>query len=123
MTKIPNLNDYNSPLNARREMLKVKNLNDEILLFSKEEAREALNSYIHDELAFYSDELTKQRKIDLESRINFKLKQIENAMVNHIDDKVNKITERIIELTTTRIFEEEVEKRLELRLKKIKDSL
>lgn len=123
MATIPNINEYNSHLNARREMLKVKNLNDEILLFSADEARKALNSYIHDELAFYSDELTKQRKIELEDRINFKLKQIENAMIEHINNKVDKMTERIITLTTNRIFEEEVEKRLSIKLKKNKDSL
>lgn len=120
MGKIPNVNEYNF---NRQELLKIKNKSDETILFTKEEAKEALISYITDELELFSSRITTNTKVELQQRVDFKLRLMENELVRLINDKVDKITERVVTLITTRVIDEEVNKQLEEKLKKIKDSL
>ena len=120
MAALPNLNSFN---NERKELVKIRNLSNEIILFTKDEARDALLRYIADELDFFTNKLGANVKIELKESLKSKLESIENAMVRHIDDKINKITEKIVSLAIDRKIEEEVTKRLDARLKKIKDSL
>lgn len=103
--------------------IKFENKSGDVFVMKPREIKEVINNYLRDELEIFSNEVVGRHKQDIKTRLDFKLKQIENEMVNHFDDKINKITERIVELTMNRKIEEEVEKRLEAKLKKIKDSL
>lgn len=120
MSKLPNFVDFNK---NRQDLLKIRTKADETILFSKEEAKEALVRYIKEELDFFADEISLERKQELEARLMFKFKQIETSMIKHVNDKINSLTERIVSLTTDKIIEREVNKRVDIRLKEIKDSL
>ena len=120
MAAIRDLSSYN---NDRRELMKIKTANDETILFTKEEAKLALVKYIDEELELMTTAISHDGKAELEGRLNFKLKQMEISLIKHIDEKLDTITEKIVELTINRKVEEEVEKRLELRLQKLKKLL
>lgn len=120
MGLIPNIEGVNR---HRQEMMKIKTANDEVILFTKEEAKRALMNYINEELDLFSDELGEVTKKEIQGRLTLKLKSIEDSMLKHIDDKIDKITERVFEQIINRKINEEVNIRLEAKLKKIKDSL
>ena len=103
--------------------MKIKTASDETVLLSSGEVKEILTKYLNDELDFFADGITKETKSALMERVNFRLRQIENCLIRHVDDKINSITEKIVSLSTNRIIEEEINRRVEVRLKKIKDSL
>jgi len=100
-----------------------ENKNGDVMVFTPAEARFALQAYIDEELKMYADDTVKDYKIQLEERINFRLKQFEVQLTRHVDDKINKITETILTKTVNRIIDEEVNKRVEERLNKIKKAL
>ena len=118
MAHINNITSFND---NRREINKIKTLNDEIILFTKEEAKEALRKYIVEELDLIGDELAKNYKDKIETRLNFKLRGIENTLKEFINNKVEKITERIVEKNINRVIDTEVDRRVELKLKELKN--
>ena len=118
MARISDLPEYN---NGRYEAIKLKSAQDETILMTADDLKAVMVEYLSEELNFFADGITKKDKIKIQERVNFKLTQIENGMLRHIDDKINKITENIVSLMTTRMIEEEVVKRVELKLQKIKD--
>ncbi len=120
MALLPNISAYN---NERKELVKFKTLNDEIILLSRGEAIEALVKYISEELDLFTNDLGICAKKELKANLVVKIKEIENAMIKHVDDKINKITERIVAEALDKRIDEEVDKRVEEKLKKIKDSL
>jgi len=120
MARISDLLTYNS---NKFDNMKIKTASDETVLLSSSEVKEILTKYLNDELDFFAKGITKETKSALTERVNFRLKQIESSLVRHVDDKINGITEKIVSLSTNRVIEEEVNRRVEARLKKIKDSL
>lgn len=120
MAAVPNIQFFND---SRKELMKIRNLNDETILFTKDEAREALVKYIAEELDLFADDLGRNAKTELEETIKVRFKMFETAMVNHIEKKFNTITQQVIEKITSREVDNEINRRVEERLKKIKDSL
>ena len=120
MARLPSVNIFNE---ERVKAIKIKTIVDDAMILTVDETRECLRSYISDELNYFAEDVTKSRRIEIEERLNFKLKQFENSMIRHIDDKINKITERIVELTINRVIEQEVETRLNKKLDKIRKQL
>jgi hypothetical protein len=120
MASIRNLSDFNR---NRQELLKIKTVNDEVILFTKTEAREALVKYIDEELDLFNNGIAKETKDKLQERVNFQLKQIENSLMRYLDDKMNKITETIVINSTSRVIEEEVNRRLNIKIEEIKKRL
>ena len=51
------------------------------------------------------------------------LEDFEKSLTKHIDDKINIITENIISSSTKRIINDEVNKRVEEKLQRIKELL
>ena len=99
------------------------NKNGDVMVFTPAEAKEELKKYIEEELNLYGDEKVKDCRIKLQERINFRMNQFEVALIQHIDNKINNITEHIVATTTNRMIEKEVERRLEAKLKKLKNLL
>jgi len=120
MARIPNVNVINE---EKLRVLNIARNSDELMLLTIDEVKESLCGFIKEELGYFAEDVAKQRRLELEERLNFKLKQFENSMIRHIDDKINKITERIVELSLNRTIEQEVEKRLNKKLEKIKKAL
>lgn len=103
--------------------MKIKNASDEAILMTAEDLKAVMIDYLKTEMNFFADGIAKQDKIKLQERLDFKLKQIETGMLRHIDDKLNGITEKIVSNFTNRTIEAEVERRVEAKLQKIKNSL
>jgi len=104
------------------DALKFENKNGDVIVFTLKEARAVLQNYLHEELELFSDEVVGRNKTKIQERINFKLKQLENALIEHVDAKFLKIEEKIIEGTIDRKIEEEVKRRLDLKIEQIKNS-
>jgi hypothetical protein len=120
MARLPSVNSFND---ERVKALKIQTATDEAMLLTVDETKEYLRSFISDELNFFAEDMSRERRLEVEERLNFKLRQIENSMVRHIDDKINKITERIVELSISRVIEQEVEARLNKKLDKIRKQI
>ncbi len=120
MARISNLSDYND---YRKDYMKIKTVNDETVLMTADDLKAVMVDYLKTEMNFFADGITKQDKIKLQERLDFKLKQIETGMMRHIDDKINGITEKIVSNLTNRVIENEVGRRLDERIKKLKDLL
>lgn len=120
MARLPNVGLYNE---ERLKALKINTAVDEAMVLTVDETKEYLRSFISDELNYFAEDVSRERRLEVEERLNFKLRQIENSMVRHIDDKINKITERIVELSLNRVIEQEVETRLNKKLDKIRKQL
>lgn len=120
MARLPDINIFNE---ERVKAIKIKTLVDDAMVLTVDETKAILRDFINDELSFFAEDTTKQRRIEVEERLNFKLKSFENSMLRHIDDRLDKITERIVELTMNRLIEQEVETRLNQKLDKIRKQL
>lgn len=105
------------------DALKFENKNGDVIVFTLKEAKEVLQNYLHEELELFADEVAKNNRSKISERVEFKIKQIERGLLEHIDFKFLKIEEKIINATIDRMIEEEVQKRLEIKLKQIKDLL
>jgi len=120
MARLPNVGHYNE---ERIKAIKIKTIVDDAMVLTVDETKKILRDFINEELSFFAEDVAKSRRIEVEERLNFKLKQFENSMIRHIDDKINKITERIVELSINRVIEQEVETRLNKKLDKIRKQL
>lgn len=120
MARICNLGEFNA---GRYEALEIKTANDETVLMTTDDLKAVMIEYLSEEMNFFADGIHKKDKIKLQERLDFKLKQIETAMVRHIDDKINSITETIISNCTTRIIDGEVNRRVEEKIDKLKKLL
>lgn len=120
MAYIPKLSIINE---NKIQALNIARDKDSHVLLTADEVKEILRGFITEELGYFSEDFSKKRKLEVEERLNFKLKQFENSMIRHVDDKINNITEKIVELLLNRKIEEEVEKRLNKKLDKLKKTL
>lgn len=120
MGRIPGLKIFND---ERKSLMKIKTIEDNVILFTKDEAREALIEYIDEELDLISHGVTQRRVHDIIEDVDRRLRSFEMKLENHISDKINAITERIISNATSRIVEERVNERLNEKLQKIKEQL
>ena len=115
MANLPNIKAFNE---ERRELMKIKNLNDEVILFTKQEAKDALVSYIGIEL-----NLIKEVEDEVRSIVDIQLSIIAKRIEKHISDKMNDLTEKIVEASLTRVIEAEIIRRVDERINKIKNGL
>ena len=113
MARIPNLDKYN---HDREKFIKIKNAEDEALLFTKQEFKEALLTYIDENIDFISNEILFSRYNSILENVNEKLDDIETRLTNSLNYKINELVEIIIAKSLTRTIEKEVEKRLEAKL-------
>lgn len=125
MARISDIQRYN---NARKdstrdkadfETLRFENDNGEIMVVKPHEVRDVLHDFIESEIGSLGDAMKNQIK----DKLDFKMKQIEIGLTLHINEKILSITEKILEKTIDRIVEEEINKRVQEKLEKIKKCL
>ena len=116
MARIPNLNSIND---QRIRVINIGRENEDSLILTLEETQVFLKGFIETELGYYTDEVSRKRKTEVEERLNLRLIQLQEDILAHVNYKINKITERIVEATITRVVEEEVDKRVKEKLKKL----
>jgi flagellar biosynthesis/type III secretory pathway protein FliH len=116
MARLPSLEDFNL---ERQDLLKIKTTNDNTVLMSKAELREVLIDYIDKELDLISSGVTRRRVNEIIEDVDKRLNKFEITLEKHINDKINEITERVIEKSTTNLIEERVNHRLMEKIKSL----
>jgi hypothetical protein len=133
MARISNLKDYNT--NRKEgiffedggdgdfEALKFENKQGDIMVVRPQEVKDVLKDYIKFQLNEIADDITTNFGSKIKERLEFRLKQFEIGLMKHVDDKINKITEKVVENTMNRIIQNEVDRRINEKLKKLKEFL
>lgn len=99
--------------------LKFENKNGDNIVITPMELREYITHFINNEVNLYADDTVKQYREQLQRRLDVQMSNIEG----HINDKINKMTENIISTTTSRLINEEVNKRVDEKLRKIRKAI
>jgi hypothetical protein len=133
MARIYNLKDYNT--NRKEgiffedggdgdfEALKFENKQGDIMVVRPQEVKDVLKDYIKFQINEIADDITTNFGSKIKERLEFRLKQFEIGLMKHVDDKINKITEKVVENTMNRIIQNEVDRRINEKLKKLKEFL
>ena len=117
------LNDLRTFNDEKIKALNIKRNSGDQIMLTIDEAKDVIREIISYEMGLMTDDVVKDRKIEIEERLNFKLKQLELSVIRHVNEKIDNMTERVVSLTLNRVIEEEVDKRVELKLNEIKKSL
>ena len=99
--------------------LKFENKHGDNIVITPLELKEYISDYLTKEVELYADETVKQYREQLQKRLDVQMSNIEG----HINDKINKMTEDIISTTTSRIINEEVNRRVDEKLRKIRKAI
>ena len=120
MARITDIQRYNQGRkdltrdSADFETLKFENQNGDVMVVKPQEVREVLHDFIDSEIGFLTDTM----KNKLKEQLEFKIKQIEYSLKEHVENKINTLTEKILEKTIDRIVEEEINRRVLEKIKK-----
>jgi len=129
MGKIINLSEYN---NSRKtasiekvdfETLSFKNKEGNSVIVKPLEVKSVLREYVAEELSLYADDVIANNKFKLTNDVNNRMLDFEERLNKHIDEKIDSLTERIMEKIVSRTIEEEVNKLLGEKLLKLKELL
>jgi hypothetical protein len=133
MARIYNLKDYNTNRKEETffedggdgdfEALKFENKQGDIMVVRPQEVKDVLKDYIKFQINEIADDITTNFGSKIKERLEFRLKQFEIGLMKHVDDKINKITEKVVENTMNRIIQNEVDRRINEKLKKLKEFL
>jgi hypothetical protein len=135
MAKIINLEDFNlvrgtnnssnlttsvylQPNNISNT-LNFENKNGDNIVITPMELREYLSEFLTREINLYANETVKKYRDQLERTLDVQMSNIEG----HINDKIIKMTEEIISTTTSRLINEEVNRRVDEKLRKIRKAI
>lgn len=101
MARLPNINNFND---NRQTYLGVRNAADEVIVFTKEEAKKALIDYIDEELDLMADGITKERQQRLEQMIEARFYEVAHHLTQIIDRKIDALYEGMIsEITDSQL--------------------
>lgn len=109
--QIGSSNDYNT--------LQFENKNGDNIVITPLELKEHISDFLTREINLYADESVIEYREKLQRRLDVQMSNIEC----HINDKINKITEDIISTTTSRLINEEVNRRVDEKLRKIRKAI
>jgi len=99
--------------------LQFENKNGDNIVITPLELKEHISEFITNEINLYADESVKLYKEGLERRLDVQMSKIEE----HLNDKIIKMTQEIISTTTSRLIQEEVNRRVDEKLRKIKKAI
>ena len=129
MGKIVNIQDFNnyrkhlSEVKLDEDVLSFENKEGELVVMRPSEAKDVIREFFVHELDLYLDDVVINYKMKATTDISSKLETFQHRLESFLDDKFNQITEKVMERVITRLVEEEVNKRVDEKLKKIKYKL
>lgn len=129
MGKIVNIQDFNnyrkhlSEVKLDEDVLSFENKERELVVMRPSEAKDVIREFFVHELDLYLDDVVINYKMKATTDISSKLETFQHRLESFLDDKFNQITEKVMERVITRLVEEEVNKRVDEKLKKIKYKL
>jgi hypothetical protein len=106
-------------INGSSNILQFENKNGDNIVITPLELKEHITDFIVNEVDLYVDDTVKQYREQLQRRFDVQISNLEG----HINDKINKITEDIISTTTSRLINEEVNRRVDEKLRKIRKAI
>ena len=98
---------------------KFENKDGDKIVITPLELKEHIFDFITNEVDLYADETIKLYTNQLKGRLDVQISKIEE----HINNKINKMTEDIISTTTNRLIQEEVNRRVDEELRKIRKAI
>lgn len=120
MARIANLETINKEKVA---LLNIARTADESVLVTADETKEVIRNYIKEELQFFANESARGRKTQLAKFLNDRLNEVETSLNDLINKKFDKLAERMVRETKESVIESEVNRRVELKLQKIREAL
>ena len=129
MGKIINIKDWNadrkklSELHVDENVLSFENKYGELVVIKPNEVKKVIKDYIIDELDLFADDEVVNLKVKVVTNVSTRLEEFEQRMQQHINEKIDALTEKIIQKILGRVVEDEVNKLLDEKLKKIKEKL
>jgi hypothetical protein len=96
-----------------------ENQNGDVFFITSEELRQELGKFIDLQFSSMTYDEIELKKEYLKKELNKKINEFELSMKQHIEDKINKITQTVITNITDRVFEERVKKEVKERLKNL----
>jgi hypothetical protein len=129
MARISDLNAYN---HIRRDddadfigydydnsSVKFTNSYGDDIVIKPKELKEELHKFIDQELLSQTQDDIEQKKEYLKRELDKKLNEFELSLKQHVENKINKITQEVIENVMSRTFEDRVKQEVKQRLKKL----
>jgi hypothetical protein len=98
---------------------KFENKNGDNIVITPKELRGHLVDFLKNEIDLNADSTVELCKGQLERRLDVQISKLEE----HINDKINKMTQDIISATTSRLIQEEVNRRVDEKLRKIRKAI
>jgi Ni,Fe-hydrogenase maturation factor len=129
MARISNLVSYNDvrrndsfyPKND--DVVKFTNSRGDEIVINPVELKEELHNFIDKELLSQTQENIEQKKDNIKTEIDRRLSEFERTLTKHVEDKLTKISETIIESVLGRVVEDKVNEKVKLKIKEIKKIL
>lgn len=98
---------------------KFENKNGDEIVITPLELKEHISEFITREINIYTDENVNEYKDQLSRRLDVQMSIIEE----HLNNKIIKMTQDIISKTTSRLMQEEVNRRVDEKLRKIRKAI
>jgi hypothetical protein len=128
MARISDLKDYNNvrlgdisdtwaPIG--QSTISFENQKGDTMLVTPVELKEELNKFIDLQFASMTSEDIERKKEYIKRELDRQLNIFETSLRQHVEDKINKISQNVIESVTTRAFEDRVKQEVKQRLKKL----
>jgi uncharacterized FlaG/YvyC family protein len=125
MARISDLREYNGLriddrwVPFEQNTISFENQKGETMLVTPLELKEELNKFIDLQFSSMTSEDIEHKKEHLKRELDKKLNEFETSLKQHVEDKINKITQSVIENTTNRIFEDRIKQEVKQRLRKL----
>jgi len=121
----------NSNFNERRKseaLIRIKNLNDETVLLTRDEIKEVLIDYLLElDIVEETTGVYKRKIIDVDrsltNLVNNKTKIMEEGILNLVNARLDDLTEKVLEKITSKVVEQRVEELLDAKIAKIRENL
>jgi hypothetical protein len=129
MGKLINLQDWNadrkklSDLHVDEDVLSFENKHGDLVVIKPNEVKKVIKEYVVDELDLFADDEIVNLKFKVVSNVSARLEEFEERMLLHINEKIDALTEKIIQKILGRVVEDEVNKLVDEKLKQIKEML
>lgn len=125
MARISKLNEYNDLrindkwLPFEQKTISFENEKGDTMVITPVELKEELNRFIDLQFSSMTSEDIERKKEYLKRELDRKLNEFELSLKQHVENKINKITQEVIENVMSRTFEDRVKQEVKQRLKKL----
>lgn len=126
MARIKDIHSFNGNNRDRAldgDVIKVKNKRGDTLLLKPSEVNDVIMDLIQNQLGLFTDRKIKMHEDNVEKLISNYIGEMNKDLNDYLNDRFDKISEDIIHRVVTYKIEEEVNRRVENKLKKVLKNL